>query len=139
MAMLEELATLNPDLNTREFWEACAKRELRFQRCKSCGAYRFPPLSGCRHCGSAEARWVTVSGRGSVFSYTVVHHAAIPQIEAEVPYGVVVVEFDDAPGARLISNVVDLDPAELRVGMPLELVWEEPRPGVVLPRFRSVR
>jgi len=139
MALLGELATLNPDLHTRGFWEACARRELRFQRCERCGTFRFPPLSGRRHCGSAEARWVAVSGRGRVFSYTVVHHAAIPQIRAEVPYGVVVVEFDDAPGARLISNVVDLDPAELRVGMLLELVWEEPRPGVVLPRFRAVR
>ena len=48
----------------------------------------------------------------------------------------VVVEFDDAPGARLISNVLDVEPDAVRVGLELELVWDEPKPGVVLPRFR---
>ena len=61
----------------------------------------------------------------------------MPSISGDVPYVVVVVEFDDAPGARLISNTLDLPPEQVRIGMELELVWDEPRPGVILPRFRA--
>ena len=97
----------------------------------------FPPLTGCRDCGSTDVEWVAVAGRGRVFSYTVVHHPAIPDVRQEVPYSVVVVEFDDAPGVRVISNVLDIDFDEVEVGMELELAWDEPSPGVVLPRFRK--
>jgi uncharacterized OB-fold protein len=135
--VLEQLASLNPDQETRAFWEACARRELRIQRCGGCGTYRFPPLSGCRDCGATEAEWVAVSGRGKVFSFSVVHHPALAEIREDVPYAVVVVELDDAPGARLISNVLDADHDEIEIGMPLQLAWDEPAPGVVLPRFRK--
>ena len=133
--MLEELASIHPDANSRPFWDACAKRELRFQRCSGCGVCRFPPLGGCRDCGSNEAEWIEVSGRGQVFSFTVVHHPAMPDIAEHVPYAVVVVEFDDAPGARLISNVLDAGIDEIEIGMAVELAWDEPKPGVILPRF----
>ena len=137
MALLEGLASIHPAIHTREYWAFCAKRALRFQKCSGCGAFRFPPLTGCRDCGSTDVEWVAVAGRGRVFSYTVVHHPAIPDVQEEVPYPVVVVEFDDAPGVRVISNVLDIDFDEVEVGMELELAWDEPSPGVVLPRFRK--
>jgi len=134
--MLEGLAQIGPSRQTREYWEGCKRRELRIQRCADCGHFRFPPLSGCRDCASTRAEWVPVSGRGRVFSFTIVVHPAIPQVSEDVPYNVVVVELDDAPGARLISNVLDVAPEDIHVGMELELVWDEPEPDVVLPRFR---
>ena len=134
--MLEQLSALNPDDRTRPFWDYCKQRELRFQQCSDCGAFRFPPMAGCRECGSTAHEWVAVSGRGRVFSHTTVVHPATPQIVEEVPYSVIVVEFEEAPGVRLISNVVDVPPDEVHVDMELELVWEEPEPGTVLPRFR---
>ena len=137
MPLLEEFAAINPDLHTRDFWEACGRHELQFQRCGACGSFRSPPMTGCRHCGSTQVEWVVVSGRGRVFSHTTVVHQALPEIACDVPYNVVVVEFDDAPGARLISNVLDTPPEDVHVGMELDLVWDEPRPGVVLPRFRA--
>jgi len=135
--VLEALASIHPDADTQPFWDWCAKRELRFQRCDSCGRFRFPPLSGCRHCGATAAEWVRVAGRGRVFSHTTVAHAAFPDLRGDVPYSVVVVEFDEAPGARLISNVVGIDPAKVTVGMELELFFDEAA-GIVLPRFRPV-
>ncbi len=137
MPLLEEFAAIHPDLHTRDFWEACGRHELQFQRCGACGSFRSPPMTGCRHCGSTQVEWVVVSGRGRVFSHTTVVHPALPEIAGDVPYNVVVVEFDDAPGARLISNVLDTPPEDVHVGMELDLVWDEPRPGVVLPRFRA--
>lgn len=135
--MLEDLATIHPDLHTKEFWDYCARRELRFQQCLDCGAFRFPPLTGCPHCGSTRSTWKQVAGRARVFSQTTVAHPAIASIAGDVPYAVVVVEFDDAPGARLISNVLGTPPDRISIDMALDLVWDEPRAGVVLPRFRA--
>jgi len=138
MPLLPDLETIHPDLHTAPFWEACKRRELRLQRCHACGRFRQPPLPGCPHCGSTEVEWRRSNGRGRVFSYTIVHHAAIPSLKRCVPYNVIVVELDDAPGARLISNLLDARPDEIEVGMPVELAWDEVGPGVVLPRFRRV-
>jgi uncharacterized OB-fold protein len=136
MAHLTELAALHPDVHTREFWTWCARRELRFQRCGACGRFRHPPRPGCPHCGATKTEWVAVAGRGRVFSFTIVHHAALPALAADVPYNVATVEFDDAPGVRLVTNVLDAKPDELRIGMDVGVAWDEPAPGVVLPRVR---
>jgi hypothetical protein len=136
MSYLPDLASLGPDVHTREFWAWCARRELRFQRCDGCGRFRQPPRPGCPHCASPASTWVRVAGRGRLFTYTIVHHAALPSLASRVPYNVSTVELDDAPGVRLITNVLDIAPADLSIGMPLELVWDEEPSGVVLPRFR---
>jgi len=138
MSMLEVLADVSPDAATRPFWDACRRRELRLQRCSDCGAFRQPPSAGCPHCGCARSDWPLLEGRGTVFSYTIVHHAAVPPLAAEVPYNVVVVALDDAPGARLISNLLDVAPEDLAVGMRVQVAWDEVKPDVVLPRFRRV-
>jgi hypothetical protein len=133
------LETIHPDVHTAPFWDACRRRELRFQRCAACGRRRHPPIPGCPHCGGTAVEWVRVEGRGRVFSYTVVHHPAVPQLRERVPYTVVVVEFDDAPGVRLISNLIDVPPADVRVGMAVELEWDAVGGDVILPRFRRAR
>lgn len=136
VTLLADLAAISPDATTAPFWDACRRRELRLQRCADCRTFRQPPSPGCPHCGSARSDWPLLSGRGAVFSYTIVHHAAVPSLAADIPYNVVVVQLDDAPGARLISNVLDVDPSDVAVGMRVEVAWDEVRPDVVLPRFR---
>ncbi len=136
MSLLPELATINPSDVTRPFWDACKRRELVMQHCAACDRYQHPPLAGCRRCGGAQLAWKPVGGRGQVFSFTVIHHPAIPQLREQVPYAAVVVELDEAPEARLVSNLLDVSPDEIEVGMPVELAWDEVE-GVVFPRFRS--
>ena len=75
---------------------------------------RQPPSPGCPWCGSPRSDWPLLSGRGRVFSYTIVHHPATPDLARSVPYNVVVVEPDDAPAVRLISNLLDAAPEEVR-------------------------
>lgn len=116
------------------FWEAARRHQLVVQRCASCGAYRFPARDLCSRCLSREATWVPVSGRGTVFSFTVMHQAVHPGFAAEVPYAVVSVELEE--GARLLSNVVGCPASALQVGMPVEVVFEELTPEVTLPKFR---
>jgi uncharacterized OB-fold protein len=140
MSMLDALASLSPpDPVTAPFWEACRRRELRFQRCAGCGRFRHPPLFGCPACGSSVSTWERVSGRGTIFSYTVAHHAAVPPLATDVPYVVLVVEFYDAPGVRLISNLREGPHADLRVGCAVDLAWDEVSADVILPRFQIAR
>jgi hypothetical protein len=139
MSLPPELQAIHPDKHTAAFWDACRRRELRFQRCTACGRFRHPPLPGCPHCASTAVDWARVNGRATVFSYTIVHHAAIPSLKESVPYNVVVVEFEDAPGARLISNLLGVEAEQVAVGMPVELEWDEVGPELVLPRFRTAR
>lgn len=134
--LLGALASIAPDAHTRPFWEACKRRELRVQRCSRCGRFRHPPLPGCPRCGSPESDWPKLSGRGTVFSFTIAHHAALPALAEDAPYNVVVVALDDAPGARLISNLLDTPPEAVRIGMAVEIAWDEVGDGLVLPRFR---
>ena len=117
------------------FWEAARRRELVIQRCKGCGAYRFPARELCSRCLSRDSGWERVSGRGTLFSFAVMHQAAHPGFAAEVPYAVVTVELDE--GARVLSNVVGCPPKDLRIGMPLEVVFEQLTPEVTLPKFRA--
>jgi hypothetical protein len=117
------------------FWEAARRHELVVQRCKGCRAYRFPARELCSRCLSRDSGWERVSGRGTLFSFAVMHQAAHPGFAAEVPYAVVTVELEE--GARLLSNVVGCPPADLRIGMPLEVVFEDVTPEVTLPKFRA--
>ena len=134
-----DLAHLTPDDATLPFWEYCAKRELRLQRCADCRAFQHPPIPGCGACGSGNREWFAVSGRGTIYSYTIVAHPPVPALAAHIPYNVVTVELEGADGVRIVSNLIDTPPDEVRIGLPVELVWEEAAEGVVLPRFRRPR
>lgn len=122
-------------LDTEAWWESCRRRELRFQKCADCSVLRHPPSPLCPSCRSTGIEWHRSRGVGRVYSFTWVHHPFVPGMKDRLPYNVAVVVLDDAPGVRLVSNVVDAGPAELRADLPVTLVWEESR-GFVLPRFR---
>jgi hypothetical protein len=117
------------------FFAAARRHELVAQRCRGCGTYRLPARDLCSRCLSREASWERVSGRGTVFGVTVMHQSYHPAYTT--PYAVVVVELEE--GARLISNVVGCAPDEVRVGMPVEVVFEELSAEVTLPKFRPLR
>jgi len=118
----------------RPFWEAARRHELVVQRCRGCGTPRFPARDICSRCLSREAEWAPVSGRGTVFSYTVMHQVYHPAFAAEVPYAVIVVELEE--GARLLSNLVGCPVGDIAPGMPVEAVFEDVTPEVTLPKFR---
>jgi uncharacterized OB-fold protein len=118
----------------RPFWEAARRHELVVQRCRGCGAHRFPARDICSRCLSRDAEWVRVSGRGTIFSHATMHQVYHPGFAAEVPYAVVVVEIEE--GARLVSNLVGCPAGDVRPGMPVEVVFEDVTPEVTLPKFR---
>ena len=127
-----------PEGMNAEFYEHCARRELRFQRCE-CGVWRHPPRVLCAACGSEGWEWAPASGRGRVFTWTVTHQALHPAYADDVPYALLVVEMDE--GVRMVSTLRDLDPADLALDLPVEVVFEtrsDPtRPdSITLPCFR---
>lgn len=125
--------------DTRPFWDGCRRRVLLVQRCTRCAAFRHPPSPVCWQCRSFDHEWVASSGRGTLFSYAVVHRAFLRSLADRVPYTVAVVALDDAPGVRLVSNVLDAAPETLAVGLPLEVVFEDVSTDVTVPRFRVRR
>ncbi len=124
-----------PDQLTADFWEGCAARELRIQRCASCGTHRHVPAPICRACQSFEYTWDVSNGTGRIFSYIVVHHSVHPATDAIVPYNVSVIELDDCGGVLVTSNVVDCSNDDLYVGMPVRVVWEQVDDSLSLYRF----
>ena len=90
----------------------------------------------CPACRSAEADWKEISGRGEVYTYTIVHRAIAA--DQKLPYVIAVIALEDAGGVRIISNVVDVNPDDLEIGMPVELVWEDMSADLAVPRFRPM-
>jgi len=88
----------------------------------------------CPNCGSWNAEWAEVSGKGKVYTYIVAHQPFHPAFVDDVPYAVVIVELEE--GVRLVSNVVDCRPEDIYIGMPVEVVFDDVTEKVTLPRFR---
>jgi uncharacterized OB-fold protein len=132
-ALPAEIVRITTDPATEPFWAAARERRLVVPKCADCGTFRLPPTPFCPSCQSTNVDWTEVSGRGVVFSFSVVHgFPGLPDIVL-VP---VVVDLPDAPGARLVSNVVDVDPASVQIGMELQVDFTPISDGWLLPVFR---
>ena len=118
--------------DTRFFWDGVAAGELRIQRCASCGTLRHPARPMCGHCRSTDWDWVVASGRGTVHSVAVHHHPPLPGIRP--PHAVVLVDLDE--GVRFLSHITGMDDRDVRIGMPVELVFAQVPGGQTLPLFR---
>jgi uncharacterized OB-fold protein len=133
-----ETAALRPrpvvNRDNAGFWEGVAAAELRFQRCDDCAVPRFPWLPGCNNCGSDAWTAERAAGAGTVYSHVVVHHPLPAAFRRNGPYTVALVEL--AEGVRIVSNILDLPPAEVRIGLPVELCFERFDDELTLPVFR---
>jgi hypothetical protein len=124
-----------PDQASAFFWEGAARGELLVQRCEDCLAFQYPPTVVCEKCQSRDVRPTRVSGHGTLYALTVMHQAFLPVFAEDLPFTIALVDLDDAPGARLLANIVDADPGGLTAGDPLEVVFE-PRGDYAVPQFR---
>jgi hypothetical protein len=120
---------------SRPHWDGCRDGVLRYQRCRDCDTAVFVPQPVCPGCFGDGLAWVASSGRGAVYSFTVVHRPQRPAFE--VPYVVVIAELEE--GWSMLSNLVDCDPADVRVGLPIEVVFRAMSEEITLPYFRPRR
>jgi len=117
------------------FWQAAAEHRLIVQRCDACGHTQFPPAPICAECRSFDLGWQEVSGRGEVYTYTVVHRPVAAN--QTLPFVIAVIALEGSGGVRMISNLVDVDPGTVTVGMAVEVVWEDMSRDLAIPRFRG--
>jgi uncharacterized protein len=114
------------------FWEGTAIGELRIQRCRACNTLRHPPGPVCATCGSYEWDYVVALGRGTIFSFVVQHHPAVPG--QDPPFVVVLVDL--AEGTRIIGNLIDADPTDLSIGDAVGVAFVPVDDDLVLPQWR---
>ena len=116
----------------RPFWQALRRREVQVQRCGSCGTHRFPATRYCAHCRSDASEWVAVAPSGTLETWCVFHR---PYFEGlPVPYTVIQVRLDC--GVRVFANPAGVKNVKLRIGMPVEAVFEDVTGDVTLLMFK---
>jgi uncharacterized OB-fold protein len=118
------------------FWRACEAGQLVFPHCSACGRYLPYARSVCSQCGRETLSWLPVSGRGRVYSYTVIHRAPHPEFRPYVPYVLALIELDE--GVRMVSWVVDCRVEEVRVEMPVRVVFRQIAHRAAVPCFAPV-
>jgi uncharacterized OB-fold protein len=116
------------------FWEAAADGRLVAQRCSGCGRLRHPPRPMCPHCRSLEFEVAQLSGRGSLYSYALLHHPRHPAFD----YPVIAALVDLEEGIRLVSNLSGIESAAIEIGMALEVRFEATEGGGAVPVFGPV-
>lgn len=120
------------DTGARVYWDGAKARKLLIQRCKDCGEYQHYPKQFCVACGKDETlELVEARGRGKIYSFTIIHRSPYDDIEA--PYVVAIVTLDE--GVRMLSNIVNCDPATVECEQTVQVAYHELRDGVVLPVF----
>jgi uncharacterized OB-fold protein len=118
----------------KEFYDHCKNHALHFQRCTDCSAFRHVPREMCAECGSWNWAWAASSGRGQVFTWTVVVRPMHPDFVDACPYAPIVVEMEE--GVRLLSIATDVSPEDLEIGMEVEVVYDDVTDEITLPKFR---
>lgn len=128
-----------PTAESAAFWAGGEQGELRVMRCRACGHFFHPPAPVCFRCRSRDVAPEATSGRGHVAAFTINRQPWLPGLPP--PYVVAMIELDEDRDVRVTSNVVDVEPSELRVGLPVEVFFEEWGQGedrVWIPLFRPL-
>lgn len=131
-----EFVRITTDTWTEPFWQAAKESRLVAARCGGCGTFRMPPTAYCPSCQSQDTQWPELSGRGTVFSYAICERSPFPGVE-DFTYIPVVVELDDAPGIRLVSNLVGIPPDQAAIGMAVKVAWNPITEGWQYPIFEQ--
>jgi uncharacterized OB-fold protein len=121
---------------TQFFWDGVAEGELRIQRCQRCRHYIHYPRPYCRFCRSGDLAGEAVSGRATLYSWTIAMQPFSPFFVDRIPYTLATVELVEQPGLMFCSQVVGCDEEDLAIGMPLAVTFDQVAPELTLPLFR---
>jgi len=115
------------------FWDSLRQRSIKVQRCASCGAFRHVPKEICAKCYSTSFSWEPVSGRGVVYTYTIVHRAPTAAYQGSAPYTIVHVAMDE--GFRIVGTMTGNDPDSMEIGAPVRVVYTDLAPEWTIVEF----
>jgi uncharacterized OB-fold protein len=135
-AYRKPLPMITPE--SERYWQGCKAHELWMRFCNPCGKPYFYPRDICPMCGSRDVDWKQMSGRGTVHTYAIVQRAPTPAFAEDVPFITTIVELDE--GARMLSHLVgvEADPDKIKVGMEVEVTFEDVTEEISLPKFKPV-
>jgi uncharacterized OB-fold protein len=126
------------DQLSQPLWDAAKEGRLVVQRCAECGYYNHPPRPSCDRCSAQRLEYAPVSGRGTIYTFTVMHQPSVAGFESEVPYINIVVELEEQPMLFMVSNLPHAELDKIRIGGRVEVWFEERGPGLALAQFRPV-
>jgi len=126
---------ISTDPSTENFWKAAKEERLTAPKCTQCGSFHLPPRPYCPECQNNKFDWPTLPGTGTVYSFAICHKSPYPDVP-DFDYVPIVVDIDGAPGARLVSNLIDVDPQTVEIGMKVQVCWNDIQDGWKLPIFK---
>jgi len=123
-----------PTPETAPYWEACHDHRLLIQKCADCGKYQFYPRSICSHCTSTNIIWVEAAGCGTVISYTIMHRAISEGYAKTGPRVLALIRLEE--DVQMMSNIVECDPEQVKIGMAVEVTFEDWSDEISMPMYR---
>jgi uncharacterized OB-fold protein len=134
-AYTKPLPEIEPE--AKPYWESLKEHAMKIQRCADCSRWIFAPRTICPGCMSSNLVWTPVSGRGTVYSTCNFHHGFTPGYTKEdLPYNLSIIELEE--GARMMSNVIGVPTSEVKIGTPVEVVYDDVTDEITLAKFRPV-
>lgn len=124
------------DEESKGYWEACRRHELVLQRCGACNTLRYYPRAVCPECMSSDVTWERMSGRGTVYTFTATYQNQSPGFRDELPYVLAYVTLDE--GVQMLTNIVGCPADQVKIGMPVEVTFEDVNDHIAIPRFKPV-
>lgn len=137
-AIFAQLPNLRLDRDNIAHYRGLLAGKLLINRCENCGYWIYPHRPLCPECLSWNVMPTEVSGRGTLFMFTLIHQARDPKVRLEEPIAVAAVELAEQKGLRYLSSIVGCPLHKLRHDMPLQLTWVE-QGGIQVPAFEPCR
>ncbi len=122
----------------RFYWEAAREHRLMLLRCPECSTWVHPPRPTCPRCQSERLDPTPASGRGEVYTWSVMRSRGNPGFDHKIPYAVVVVELAEQPKLFTVGNI-DCPLEEIEIGLPVEVTFETVTDEITLPQWRPAR
>lgn len=142
MSDLAEAVPLRPlplaDDASAPFWAAAREGRFELQRCGACRKWNHAPSLACPHCGSFDLGYEQASGKGTLFSWTVIKEPPAPGFRDKVPLIVGIVELAEQPHLLMVTNLPGVEESDLKIGMPLQVTFETVCDECTLPQFVPV-
>ncbi|WP_066383111.1 Zn-ribbon domain-containing OB-fold protein [Neobacillus mesonae] len=126
--------------DNQPYWDAADRHELVIQKCESCQSYSHPPGPACAKCGSTEISWQNLGSEinGTVYSYVTSYRPFLPGFQDDLPLTIAIVELEKTPTVRIIGNILDCAPEDVKIGMPVKMTWQKITEERSLPQWIPV-
>lgn len=125
-----------PDAASQAFFDAAKEHKLMLRHCSACDRWLAPASDTCDSCFTDQIDWKQASGKGEVYTFGIMHQVLHPGFKDDVPYNVIQVEL--AEGPRIMSNLVGTPNEQIKVGMKVEVIFEDLSPEVTVPKFKAI-